>query len=242
MAASETSTKTNGRGRAGATRRRAPEPEEPYGSSEGGALGAGARAMEILAPEGGLAVLDPVSFGKALSRFGNEVARRPVPTLRAVSRLGTGLALTGLAAAGRAAGIKTPPALPAAGGKDRRFVDPAWEQNAGYFTLHQSYRLMERFVEDLLELAELEEPWDGKARFALKMMVDAMAPTNFLPGNPAALKRAFDTGGISLPGGHATSSPTSPPTAGCPARSTARPSPWARTWPPPPARSSSATI
>ncbi|MDQ3945112.1 MAG: poly-beta-hydroxybutyrate polymerase, partial [Actinomycetota bacterium] len=196
MAVSETSTKTNGRGRA-AEAKRAKEPQETYGPSEGGSLGAGARAMEVLAPEGGLGVLDPVSFSKALSRFGNEVARRPVPTLRALSRLGAGLALTGVAAAGRAAGIKTPPALPSSG-KDRRFTDPAWEQNAGYFTLHQSYRLMERFVDDLLGLAELEEPWDGKARFALRMLVDAAAPTNFLATNPAALKRAFDTGGLSL--------------------------------------------
>jgi polyhydroxyalkanoate synthase subunit PhaC len=206
MAVSETSTpgvrgapdkKTNGRGRS-AEAKRTKEPQETYGPSESGALGAGARAMEILAPEGGLGVLDPVSFGKALSRLGNEVARRPVPTLRALSRLGAGLALTGVAAAGRAAGIKTPPPLPASGGKDRRFTDPAWDQNAGFFTIHQSYRLMERFVDDLLGLAELEEPWRGKARFALHMLVDAMAPTNFLPGNPAALKRAFDTGGLSL--------------------------------------------
>jgi polyhydroxyalkanoate synthase len=195
MAVSDTSTKTNGKGRAGASR--AAEPEERYGPSEGGALGAGARAMEILAPEGGLAVLDPVSFGKALSRLSSEVARRPVPTLRAFSRFGAGLALTGIAAAGRAAGIKTPPALPAKG-KDRRFADPAWEQNAGYFSILQSYRLTERLIEDLLELAELEEPWGGKARFVLRMMIDAMAPTNFLGGNPAALKRAFDTGGLSL--------------------------------------------
>ncbi|MGH9036454.1 MAG: hypothetical protein ACRD0O_11880, partial [Acidimicrobiia bacterium] len=108
MAVSET-TKTNGRGRA-TQARPAREQEESYGPGDSGALGAGARAMEILAPEGGLAVLDPVSFGKAISRLGNEVARRPVPTLRAVSRLGAGLALTGMAAAGRAAGIKTPPA------------------------------------------------------------------------------------------------------------------------------------
>ncbi len=197
MGVSETARKTNGRGggRAAQTTR---GPEETYGPSESGSLGAGARAMEILAPEGGLAVLDPVSFGKALTRLGTEVARRPVPTLRAMSRLGTGLALTGMAAAGRAAGIKTPPPLPAGGGKDRRFLDPAWDQNAGFFTLHQSYRLMERFVDDVLDLAELEDPWDGKARFALKMFVDAAAPTNFLATNPAALKRAFDTGGLSL--------------------------------------------
>ena len=57
---------------------------------------------------------------------------------------------------------------------------------------------MERFIDDLLELAEMEEPWDGKARFALRMMVDAMASTNFLAGNQRALKRALDTGGLSL--------------------------------------------
>ena len=32
----------------------------------------------------------------------------------------------------------------------------------------------------------------------IELMLDALAPTNFLPTNPAALKRAFDTGGASL--------------------------------------------
>ena len=33
---------------------------------------------------------------------------------------------------------------------------------------------------------------------ATELMLDALAPTNFLPTNPAALKRAFDTAGMSL--------------------------------------------
>ena len=37
-----------------------------------------------------------------------------------------------------------------------------------------------------------------KAAMAVELMLDAVAPTNFLPTNPAALKRAFDTGGASL--------------------------------------------
>jgi polyhydroxyalkanoate synthase len=158
---------------------------------------AGSQAAEVLAPEGGLAALDPSSFSKALGRFGQEVARRPLPTMAAMARAGTGLGLTGLAAAGRAVGLKTPGPLPPAG-KDKRFADKAWEENAAFFATAQAYRLWSRFVDDLLALAELEEPWNGKATFALRAMVDAMAPTNFLPTNPAALKRAFETGGVSL--------------------------------------------
>ena len=37
-----------------------------------------------------------------------------------------------------------------------------------------------------------------RARFVVSLFVDAMAPTNTLGGNPAALKRALDTGGTSL--------------------------------------------
>ena len=73
MADQDTATKTNGRGRT-TEAKRAKEPQETYGANESGALGAGARAMEILAPEGGLGVLEPVSFGKALTRLGSEVA------------------------------------------------------------------------------------------------------------------------------------------------------------------------
>lgn len=200
-----TEASSKGNGRARTTARRAtrsgradgyqapPEPE----AADFGSLGAAARAAEILGPEIGLAAMDPVSFGRALSQLGTEVARRPVPTLRAVTRYGAGLGLTGLVAVGRTVGITTPGAVPPVP-KDRRFADPAWEQNATYFAVLQGYRLFERLVEDLLQLAELEELWAGKARFALQMLVDALAPTNFLPGNPAALKRAFDTGGLSL--------------------------------------------
>ncbi|HLF41450.1 MAG TPA: poly-beta-hydroxybutyrate polymerase, partial [Acidimicrobiia bacterium] len=197
MAVSETSGKGNGRGRATSRRTLRPAPL-PGPETNFEPLDVGARAAEILAPEGGLAALDPVAFGKALTRFGTEVARRPVPTVRAITRLGTGLALSGVAAAGRAGGLKLPGALPAPPPKDRRFADPAWESNAAYFALLQSYRLFDRFVDELLDLAELEEPWRGKARFVLRMAVDATAPTNFLFGNPAALKKAFDTGGLSL--------------------------------------------
>ena len=40
---------------------------------------------------------------------------------------------------------------------------------------------------------------DGeKAGFTAELLIDALAPTNFLATNPAAQKRALETGGMSL--------------------------------------------
>ena len=40
--------------------------------------------------------------------------------------------------------------------------------------------------------------WRARPGCSSDFILDALAPTNFLPTNPAALKRAFDTGGASL--------------------------------------------
>ncbi len=201
MATPETERTTgNGHGKTtGRTRAAIADPPRDEQAERRGSASqlAGSQAAEVLAPEGGLAALDPVSFSKALGRFGTEVARRPLPAMAAVARCGTGLGLTGLAAAGRAVGLKTPGPLPPAG-KDKRFADKTWEDNAAFFATGQAYRLWSRLIDDLLAVAELEEPWNGKASFALRGMVDALAPTNFLATNPAALKRAFESGGVSL--------------------------------------------
>ena len=130
---------TTGNGQArGAGRTRAavaaPPPEEQAERRGSASQHAGSQAAEVLGPEGGLAALDPVSFSKALGRFGTEVARRPLPAMAAVARCGTGLGLTGLAAAGRAVGLKTPGPLPPAG-KDKRFADKTWEDNAAFFAI-----------------------------------------------------------------------------------------------------------
>jgi polyhydroxyalkanoate synthase len=39
---------------------------------------------------------------------------------------------------------------------------------------------------------------EAKARFAAKFLVDALAPTNTFAGNPAAIRKAYDTGGKSI--------------------------------------------
>lgn len=54
-----------------------------------------------------------------------------------------------------------------------------------------------RLVDDL---ETQDRDWHDveRARFAVNALIGVLAPTNLLPTNPAALKRAFDTGGASV--------------------------------------------
>jgi polyhydroxyalkanoate synthase len=85
--------------------------------------------------------------------------------------------------------------------KDKRFADPAWSGNPAYRRLAQSYlattgsltRLVDAYEARGGDWREVEQ-----ARFLFNALAGALAPTNTLAGNPAALKKAFDTGGRSI--------------------------------------------
>ena len=157
----------------------------------------GERLADIMTPETGLiADADPVLFGRALARAAVGAATNPLSATRATVSLLSALADAGRATAARALGREVDGPVPATG--DARFADPAWTQNPGFFALHQFYASSARYLRKLLADARLDEPTRRKAQFALDFALDAMAPTNTLLTNPAALKRAFDTGGLSV--------------------------------------------
>ena len=54
---------------------------------------------------------------------------------------------------------------------------------------------------ELIDTAGVSGTQEAKARFAAKFLVDALAPSNTLAGNPAAIRKAFDTGGKSIGNG-----------------------------------------
>ena len=140
---------------------------------------------------------DPVSFLRSLTAAGVALMKNPVGVAAANARLAIGMAAAMRATAERALGGQTPgPMTPVNG--DKRFSDPAYTDNPLYFLLAQQYLLSNQLVTELLDAAGLEAKQDSKARFAAKFVVDALAPTNTLPGNPEAIRTAFDTGGKSL--------------------------------------------
>ena len=155
-------------------------------------------AGDAVGPEARLvAAVDPLALGEAGAQLVAGLARNPAGVLQALGSYASGLAAATSAGVARALGADAPgPIEPAR--KDKRFNDPAWQENPGYFWLQQSYLLFGRLAQDLVEAGAGSRPEARKLRLATEIVVDALAPTNVLPGNPAALKRAFETGGASL--------------------------------------------
>lgn len=123
--------------------------------------------------------------------------RNPAGIVAANTRLFWGYLGAVRAAGDRAIGRDNPGPI-AISRRDKRFADPAYQENPAYFLLAQQYLLFGRFVDELLDVAGVSGTREAKARFAARFLVEALAPTNTLPGNPAALRKAFDTGGKSV--------------------------------------------
>jgi len=81
--------------------------------------------------------------------------------------------------------------------RDWRFKDDAWEQNGFYKRLGQSYLAFCRGTKGIVN-DDADWRTRERAKFALEVATSALAPTNTLLGNPAALKKALDTNGKSL--------------------------------------------
>jgi poly[(R)-3-hydroxyalkanoate] polymerase subunit PhaC len=82
--------------------------------------------------------------------------------------------------------------------KDRRFSDITWQSNPFYNRIGQVYRLFEQWADRMVNATDGGWERRGRARNLADVITGAMSPTNFLLTNPLALKRAFETGGMSL--------------------------------------------
>jgi len=86
---------------------------------------------------------------------------------------------------------------PAAG--DKRFNAAAWQENALFDCIKQSYLLTSNWVQARVAAAESLNPHDKKkAAFYTRQFVDALSPSNFALTNPEVLRKTLDTGGENL--------------------------------------------
>ena len=80
---------------------------------------------------------------------------------------------------------------------DKRFADSTWRDNPFYRAWMQSYLAWSDALERFVDKSGLDAKNAQRARFALSLVTDAFAPTNVWLGNPAALKKFVETGGVS---------------------------------------------
>jgi polyhydroxyalkanoate synthase len=81
---------------------------------------------------------------------------------------------------------------------DRRFADAAFREHPFYRRLMQGYLAWRDALHQLVDEVDLDGKSRDRGRFAVTLLTEAAAPTNTLLGNPAALRRARETGGASL--------------------------------------------
>jgi polyhydroxyalkanoate synthase len=127
------------------------------------------------------AALDPMRMGAALTALMN-----PAILAAEAPRLAAELVKVSLGSSA----LET--------GEDRRFADPAWRQNPFYRLIGQSYLAWEQSVGRLVEQQQGAWPQRERVRYLANILTAGLSPTNFLLGNPAALRRAFETQGLSL--------------------------------------------
>jgi polyhydroxyalkanoate synthase len=82
--------------------------------------------------------------------------------------------------------------------KDKRFADSAWKDSATYRALAQCYLAWGGALNRFVDEAKMEKRDAERARFIVSLLIDAMAPTNSILGNPVALRKLVETRGASF--------------------------------------------
>jgi polyhydroxyalkanoate synthase len=150
--------------------------------------------------------VDWEAITQALSTLGARSMADPVNATMVAAKLNMRLwqeaAETWIGTASRWWGLATPTEDKLRGpAADRRFEAPEWEQHPFFRVLKQCYLAI---AAQLREEADREVP-DPTERhrlmFHVQQLIDATSPTLFLPTNPAALRKALETGGGSVADG-----------------------------------------
>jgi polyhydroxyalkanoate synthase len=141
---------------------------------------------------------DPSAPARAFSEFAAWLFTNPAEVLKAQQRIASDwMQLIGQASA-RAAGQEVTPAIAPERG-DRRFSDPAWSEEPVFDYLKQAYLLASNRALEMVRGAQgLDEDSRTRLEFFTTQYLNALSPANFAFTNPEAIRRAIETGSISL--------------------------------------------
>ena len=161
-------------------------------ASPSNALNSVAKADELAAPLDLLLTSATKPFASRMmpnatwARFGANLVQRPGAV---AGRVGTLSRELGAVAAGKS---HRAPAR-----ADKRFSDPAWQQNPLLHKIMQAYLAGSETAEGLLADADLDWRDKEKMQFVIDNFVEGLAPSNNPFISPLGWKALIDTGGLS---------------------------------------------
>ena len=141
---------------------------------------------------------DPLAPARAMADFSVQLWSNPMAVLQASQQAASEWMELWGASASRLAGKNVDPVIAPERG-DRRFGDAAWSEDPVFDYLKQAYLLASKQAADLVAKSEgIDEATRTRAEFYTRAYLDALSPANFAFTNPEAIRRAIDTGSISL--------------------------------------------
>jgi polyhydroxyalkanoate synthase len=144
------------------------------------------------------APFDPAAPLRDFSAFASWMVTNPAELLKAQGQAASEWMKLWGAAASRLTGATPEPMIAPERG-DRRFNDPAWSEEPVFDYLKQAYLLATKQAGDLVRNAEgLDEATRTRVEFFTQQYLHALSPANFAFTNPEAIRRAIETGSISL--------------------------------------------
>ena len=81
--------------------------------------------------------------------------------------------------------------------RDHRFDDAAWRENPAYNVYLKSYLAWREALNNWIEETDLSDEDLERGKFVMSLLTEALAPSNSLL-NPTAVKRFYETSGVSL--------------------------------------------
>jgi len=143
--------------------------------------------------------LDPLNIGSAFMEMTTKLMANPARLMEAQMTLWNDYMNLWQHSARRWLGEEPDGPIVTPAKDDRRFKDAAWEENAVFDYIKQSYLLTARWMQGMVQDVEgLDDRTAKKVDFYTRQFVDAMAPSNFVMTNPEVLRTTFESGGENL--------------------------------------------
>ncbi len=142
--------------------------------------------------------LDPLNIGGAFLEMTARMMTDPARLVQAQMSLWQDYMRLWQSTTQRMIGSAAEPAARPEDG-DRRFADPAWDDNQIFDFIKQSYLLSARWMQSTVRDVEgMDDKTAKKVDFYTRQFVDAMAPSNFVMTNPQVLRTTLESGGENL--------------------------------------------